>query len=119
MSPLKHHRKEKKHLGVKPCAAYLGERLKDASIEKIRPGLLTLELRQEQEPPSVTLEDNLVIFNKPITGASYERHGGGRQLVRCLFAFGREISEDARGKTMPIPTPGDVLNDGPNLILQY
>lgn len=23
------------------------------------------------------------------------------------------------GKTMPIPTPRDVLNDGPNLILQY
>lgn len=67
---------------------------------------------------SVTLEDNLVIFNKPITGASYERHEGGQKLDRCLFALAG-IFGGCRGKMMPISTPGDVLNDRSNLILQY
>lgn len=40
---------------------------------------------------SETIEDNLVIFNKSIIGASYERHGGGKKLVSRLLALAGEI----------------------------
>lgn len=54
--------------------------------------------RDRSREPRVTVDDNLVIFDKSIIAVAYERHRRGKKLVRCLSPLWPRESEDAQRK---------------------
>lgn len=70
---------------------------KGAPLKKKTPQFIDAWVETEAEPPSATLEDNLVIFNKRITGASHEGAGEAGSWLGVSLLWPVD-PEDAEGR---------------------